>query len=106
VIVSWIDDDGHPMHFKVIEVAGEYEGTTLYSSSGNDYTDKIEEATPQWAGSIRFDGCMNFDRPERKRDNVMDHLCGIRGLNERYALFTKLYAIAAERMPKWKEYLT
>jgi hypothetical protein len=93
---------GHYMDFEVHEVALSVpDNTPLYFDSKGDYVN-IEDATPYLKGSVKWDGCCNYEYP----GDCLLHRCGLKGFEVDYLVMKRIYAEAAKYMPESKEYLT
>lgn len=69
--------------------------------------EKITEAEIWCRGSLRFDGCINYDHPSLTDPEgpCLLHACGRGDFKEQLETFERLYDLAAEQMPDWADTL-
>lgn len=93
------------MNFVVLEIVGdevEPEPSVLYhragwTSSGDDVKDPTQ-AAQFWAGSIKWDGCSNWDF---NTEDCMAHFCGVEHAASIGGLMRRMYEITAEKMKRF-----
>lgn len=102
-VVFYADAGGYMMHFEVIECAGEviepYSAQLYvkYDGIGND-TENAVEADLLWHGTIKWDGCSNWDFHTTE---CMAHFCGMKDAVSIGALMARMYEIAARDLSKF-----
>lgn len=89
------------MGFRVFERTA-YGTDVLYrdrrDSAGVEMTDDVEHAEVFMSGSVKWDGCINFDFPASK--DCMIHACGKADVKAKFTeSFDLIYSLAAEQMP-------
>jgi hypothetical protein len=86
--------------FEISKIVGEMvpSGALLYESAENrnDSTEDFAESQRFLSGSIKWDGCSNWDW---HTDGCLMHFCGRGEAVSIGTLMTKLYDIAADRLP-------
>lgn len=95
----------HYVEFVIYELDGwdEENDAPLYhkakSSMHPDPVESHEESEAFASGSIKWDGCSNWNIDEN--DRGMLHFCGVEGIQDMNKAFERCYALAEELMPAW-----
>ncbi len=106
-VVYEIDD--YILKFKVYPCAinmenGEPIFTKAFSDEGFDPVDDIKNAKIEIEGSIKCDGCIDYNYPEH--NHCMLHHCGLSSIKNEWELFKELFKYAANNIPHAsKEYI-
>lgn len=99
------DDLGYYVAYKVHEYwlevsvyeAGRWtDGGLWYRTDDCRETEKIEEAEVVVSGSVKWDGCSNWDF---HTDECMAHFCDRKGLTDFGELLGRLWDLAADKVP-------
>ncbi len=107
ILFDFISGHDLVMDFAVVEIVGEQiepkPGGTLYSKDdggpSDDGTLDLSDADTFLRGSIKWDGCSNWEFPDTS--NCMLHFCGQNDATSIGRLMTRMYEITAEKMPKF-----
>lgn len=107
--VEYSSDIGEPLsiEFSVYEVVGltATAETPIYKRAGAvssmDMVEDVADAQRFLHGNVRWDGCSNWSFDEH--DKVMMHFCGVRDAEDIGRLFSALYSIARELMPRLRD---
>lgn len=94
---------GYYMEFNVYpcgESISEKDSVPIFETMGsNTYkpTEDIKKATILISGSIKWDGCSNFNHPDEL--NGLQHFCGLEMHKKYFLVWEKLYNFAAQLIP-------
>jgi hypothetical protein len=81
--------------FRVFEITGEsMEGKPLF---GDDFDEEYTNSRTYLEGSVKWDGCANFEFTEQS-DGLI-HTCGRGGMKDIGDMLLKLHDITAELVP-------
>lgn len=81
--------------FRVVKIIGHDVNDINFYSKDNDTTTDFEAADPFLSGSIKWDGCSNWDFHDH---DCMVHFCGRADATSIGRLMDHLYTITSERL--------
>lgn len=100
-----IEPDTHVVRFVVKRIVGEHvsggravPGSWTYQDINCEFVDDFDSSETFLSGSIKWDGCSNWNF---HTDQCMRHFCGRDDATSIGRLMTRLYEIAAERVPHY-----
>lgn len=98
-VVSWPCEiaPGHVREFLAYEVAGNLTDENKTPLYGDSFSENIEDAEVFLRGSVKWDGCSNWDFPGL--EDVMMHFCSVQDAKNLGILFERIYGIAEELIP-------
>lgn len=94
----------HHVDFDISMVAGHQQGATgvfdvpVYVDAEDQMTDDFALAERFATGSVKWDGCSNWDF---HTSEVLAHFCGVDDIEKHVAALRAAYAITARVLPTW-----
>ena len=94
----------HFAEFRIYEIIGGNDGSPpLYQKSGESsspvFEKDVAKAQVFCQGSIKWDGCVNFQFPEQ--EDCMLHCCGRQDAMKIGVMFDRLYDAVSRLIPAW-----